>query len=322
MKKTLIIAQLFVCSTLFAQNLVSNPSFEVGETQPCPTIGNLSALNGWVNPTGNTPDWFFDCISGLIPVGLTNRYPHSGHAFIGLATLYSNNIQTSCDYMQEHLPTALKTKHHYYLEMYVVSAFSNSMNFGGCNGIGALLTTYAASAANTGRIIKRPQFFNRTIINDTSNWFKISGTFVADSAYQYLTLGNFLPKDSILTDTLYLPPSAQPGFVCYNFIDDISLIDLDSGKVSGITELGMKNEELKIAPNPTKDKLTVSGYQLSENTKVEVLDLLGRKQLANEQMSRLANEIQIDVSGLVSGIYFIKATDEKGFVRTGKFVKE
>ena len=54
---------------------------------------------------------------------------------------------------------------------------------------------------------------------------------------------------------------------------------------------------------------------------IEVYDVVGRK-LEDLRMSRLGNEIQIQVSDLSSGIYFLKATDEKGFQHTAKFVKE
>ena len=54
---------------------------------------------------------------------------------------------------------------------------------------------------------------------------------------------------------------------------------------------------------------------------IEVYDVVGRK-LEDLKMSRLGNEIQIQVSDLAAGIYFIKATDEKGNVKNAKFVKE
>ena len=81
------------------------------------------------------------------------------------------------------------------------------------------------------------------------------------------------------------------------------------------------NERLMVYPNPCGEKLSVSCNQLSGNTKVEVVDLLGRE-LEDLKMSRLGNEIQIRVSDLASGIYFIKITDDKGFQQVVKFVKE
>ena len=89
----------------------------------------------------------------------------------------------------------------------------------------------------------------------------------------------------------------------------------------GVEELGIRNDELRVSPNPCGDNLKINGF---ENLKIiEVFDLLGRE-LEDLKMSRLGNEIQIQiqVSDLSSGIYFIKTTDDKGFVRTAKFGKE
>ncbi|MEY2829331.1 MAG: hypothetical protein RIQ33_1189, partial [Bacteroidota bacterium] len=56
-------------------------------------------------------------------------------------------------------------------------------------------------------------------------------------------------------------------------------------------------------------------------------DVLGRVILRNEVTNQLINnsstqQIQLDVSSLPNGIYFIKATDMNGNMMNGKFVKE
>ena len=71
-------------------------------------------------------------------------------------------------------------------------------------------------------------------------------------------------------------------------------------------------------PSDYKKNLKISGF---ENLKmIEVFDLLGRQ--IRTVMVSLSNHTDVDVSSLSSGIYFLKVTDNKGFVRTGKFVKE
>ncbi|MFM2049117.1 MAG: hypothetical protein RI955_1665 [Bacteroidota bacterium] len=88
--------------------------------------------------------------------------------------------------------------------------------------------------------------------------------------------------------------------------------------VSGVEEV--ESSRFSIYPNPCGEKLLVTGYSLLVNT-IEITDVLGRvvfQQIKNS----LTHQIQIDVSTLQSGIYFIKATDDKGFSQTAKFVKE
>ncbi len=90
---------------------------------------------------------------------------------------------------------------------------------------------------------------------------------------------------------------------------------------SGIgNDLSLSQNQLLVYPNPATNQLTIVNQQSLTKT-IEVYDVVGRK-FDNLKMSRLENAIQIQVSDFSSGIYFIKATDEKGFVHTAKFVKE
>ncbi len=79
--------------------------------------------------------------------------------------------------------------------------------------------------------------------------------------------------------------------------------------------------DLKVYPNPTTNQLTVSGIQFSGNTKIEIENILGQVMVSLSNHLTTAN-CQLTTANLPSGIYILKATDEKGFVHTAKFVKE
>jgi hypothetical protein len=67
-------------------------------------------------------------------------------------------------------------------------------------------------------------------------------------------------------------------------------------------------------PNPVKDKVTVSIYgSSSQSGTVEVMDPTGKRLL---QYTTENNSAVIDMSGLPSGIYFIRYTDNTGSVST------
>jgi hypothetical protein len=67
-------------------------------------------------------------------------------------------------------------------------------------------------------------------------------------------------------------------------------------------------------PNPVKDKVMVSIYgSSSQSGTVEVMDPTGKRLL---QYTTEDNSAVIDMSGLPSGIYFIRYTDEQGSVST------
>lgn len=74
-----------------------------------------------------------------------------------------------------------------------------------------------------------------------------------------------------------------------------------------------------IYPNPTQDWLHIHLEELSNNTYLEVYDIHG-KLLKNLMLSEL--ETHLDVSEYVSGLYFIKMTDNLGNAQIGKFIKQ
>jgi len=163
-------------SNALAQNLVSNPSFE--DTVACPTT--LTQI---------------DCAPSNIiaPVSVPHniwgdQLAHTGNAYVGFAT-YSAGATNSREYIATQLIQPLAIGQKYFLSFYVSSAFGYIQSgYPGMatNNIGALFSTVSYSPNN-------PQFANNfahivdtNIINDTINWIKISGSFIADSAYQYL----------------------------------------------------------------------------------------------------------------------------------------
>ena len=88
----------------------------------------------------------------------------------------------------------------------------------------------------------------------------------------------------------------------------------------GIKQLTIDNGELKIYPNPTNGKLTISlpnpsegGAYTAEN--IEIYNIMG--QLLQSKIVNLQSKIVIDVSHLTAGVYFIKFDGYK----VEKFVK-
>lgn len=111
---------------------------------------------------------------------------------------------------------------------YDLSFFTN-VAFGGsywsptqaCNNMGMLFTMQP----NIWTGLNGPPFALRNyahlhstaIISDTANWTLVSGSFVADSAYQYLVIGNIF--SNALTDTMDL---ASDDYVdAYYFVDAV-----------------------------------------------------------------------------------------------------
>jgi gliding motility-associated-like protein len=94
------------------------------------------------------------------------------------------------------------------------------------NTIGAYFSTGEPVAVDNKVLNVNPQIENmKTDYPDTSNtWYLVSGSFVADSNYQYLTIGNFYPDKftNVLVDSAnFNPIIADFGF----YMDMVALYD-------------------------------------------------------------------------------------------------
>ncbi len=151
-------------------------------------------------------------------------------------------------------------------------------------------------------------------------WHKSIACDVSINAYDMtkfdkdLLLVGYTTSQTIYCDTITQAVNNEPS---------VFLIRLTEGNAHqnvGIAPVKNK-EDLVIYPNPCESKLSVSGIQLSENTKVEVVDLLGRTMNITINSVSIENW-QLNTANLPSGVYFIKATDANGKTRNAKFVKE
>jgi hypothetical protein len=106
-------------------------------------------------------------------------------------------------------------------------------------------------------------------MSDTANWTLVSGSFVADSAYQYLVIGNFF--SNALTDTMDL---ASDTYVpAYYFVDGVCV--RPSGQpcefITGIPEPGEQGPF--VWPNPAADLVKV---RAGAGTRWQAYDAVGR----------------------------------------------
>jgi hypothetical protein len=75
-----------------------------------------------------------------------------------------------------------------------------------------------------------------------------------------------------------------------------------------------------IHPNPVKSQLFLSSTNTTGNLKVKIFNIEGK--LLSAQRLEIENQTSIDVSQLVSGIYFLNIEDESGNTTIKKFIKQ
>ena len=305
MQKFIFILLLsLVANFSFAQvNLVPNPSFE--DTLNCPDgMGAIEIATGWFN-SGSSPDYFNSCANtGYPPYGVPYNFvghqvAYDGNAYAGLALsfVYSPNYR-------EFIGTQLSQQLTIGIKYFVSASISLADSVDAypftcvCNNFGFRFSTiaYEAAQVNFAPVDNFSHVHSTSIISDTLNWTRISGSFIADSTYQYLTIGNFY--DDTNTDTV------ECGYfqaIAYYYVDGIC-VSTDSLACMNSIGINIPHSGITVIyPNPTSGIISVDN--LTGETDYTLVNNLGQI-IANGKINQLNNTI--DLTSVSSGVYFLK----------------
>ena len=312
-----------VCLLLFAvyshaQNLVPNPSFE--DTVHCPTTTNeLFDAQYWINPTQCTPDYFNACSTAGADIvhvpnnGYGTQTAHTGNAYAGFYTFYKTYPNNSREYIQAPLTNSLVAGSKYLVSFYVCLAGISQYAI---STVGAYFSVNQITGTSGCNLLPyTPQIQNKASnsLNDKVNWMSVSDTLTAQGGEQYITIGNFM-KDS-LSDTLFLGSSGG-GNVAYYYIDDVSVIDINT---MGIKQETNVKTQLSVYPNPNNGKICISGFDAKEtSTSIEITDVTGK--LVYKQQSSIGNGVVELNLQLISGVYFVHIINAQGATQIQKIV--
>jgi Secretion system C-terminal sorting domain len=303
MKHLLSILFIFILSfsSKAQQNLVPNPSFE--DTVYCPWGTNqLDACENWLN-FGNSPDYFNTCTGFGGPpfnYGFGDQNTHTGNAMVGIAIYVKPSAPSGPNYREFvgiQLSSSLIIGQKYYYSFYTNYAGQFQVSIA-CNKMGLNFSTVPFGELNPPPLLNTAHLFTDSILVDSVSWVRLSGSFIADSAYQYLGIGNYF--DDSNTDTINT--SSLP-FQAYYYIDDIcvSTDSLFNEVWTGTLENETINQKIETFPNPAKDKLNISA-----KTKIEWIRIIN---LQGIEISNFKNidelNLQINVSDFKPGLYFV-----------------
>ena len=248
MTSKLIIALFIICACtpVHAQiNFIQNGSFE--KYSHCPTgLNEVASANHW---NGIDTSWGYDSIGVPLPLCLPDymnecsiysaasvpvnsrfyQYPHTGSGMMQVSMYYNYGLPGYYvwDYLQQNMSGTLTAGQSYCVTFYVNMDNASSYavnNFGAYFDDGSIDTT---GACDTPQTQYTPQVLYTTVIDDTLNWIKVQGSFIADGTERYITLGNFFDT----AHTLHIQVGG--GYQGLYLFDDISVIPSNAAADAG-----------------------------------------------------------------------------------------
>ncbi len=276
-------------------NLVLNPSFETHTACPSGSGNDVAKAIGW-DTCRSSPDYFNTCSTiplFQVPINYFGKQvPINGEAYCGLYTYSSSSFYRELIIGQLTAPLVLTQK--YFISLKVNRADSNNVVGYSSNKIGIKFTKVKQKYVPINNIA---HFYSNSIITDTVNWTKISGSFVADSAYNYLMLGNFF--DDANTSTF----NHGNGVIAYYYIDEVC-VSTDSlyaeNYVTSIKEL-FNDEHSVIYPNPANQFLNL---KKEDDEVVRIYNCYGAE-VFKDYIDQ--NNYTINCSSWPNGMYLIRS---------------
>ncbi len=303
----LILMFIFIVGglTTLAQNLVPNPSFE--QYSICPSTSfEIDKVISW-SSAGGSPDYFNSCAGAGGASVPDNFYGYQntiiGDAYVGLYT-YNRGLSwpDHREHIQADLLSPLTIGVQYYVSMDISFTLDNNEIGFAADKLGMLFTNSTSyDAGNPPFTINNAQVFIDTIISDTINWYHFESSFIADSAYQKILIGNFF--DDANTNIQGIDTSL---YIAYYYVDNIcvSLDSVDCLLATPIMDYEIE-DEIKIYPIPSNQGyIFIELGALIETYNFEIINNIGDI-VKLGQVNSNENRGYISLS-LPQGIYFLR----------------
>lgn len=290
------------------QNLVPNGSFE-SFTQ-CPDgPAQINYTGNW-SFAGSSTDYYNSCdFTDVASVPINTRgfqFASHGNAYIGMITFALDEVLDTGNYYYREpagafLTAPLNIGQKYFVSFKVVLTLNDFEACCANNKIGALFSTVQYSNLNPAPINNFAHVYSNQTIIDSTNWTSITGSFIADSAYTYISIGNFF--DTLNINVVDYHQDYPTSTAAYYYIDDVK-VSTDSAYVIG---LNTESSESRIAifPNPTDEYIYINS---EENKTVNLLIYNIYGQIVHQSMTTLPNGLHLGF--LESGVYFISFKSE------------
>lgn len=309
--KTVFIFLLLISTTIYGQNLVPNGGFE--ENVECPDDypgnGDVYLAEPWV---GFSADYIHVC-AGQDPfyqeLGAYTT-PLSGNGYVRIATYLTDSYNTR-EFIEVELTEPLEVGEYYCVEYYCKLNAAYGI---GTDGMGAFFTEEFAEYEDLvifeegigNRILPEAQIISPIIHDDTLKYSQVSGSFIADKVYNYVTIGNFVNDNKLETKNVLNPLPDWGGGASYA-IDDIA-----------VWKCSVDVDEKNLVERPTVYSTTDGLYvkHLKDPVVISIYNLQG----ALVTQKSFDTDRFWDLSDLPAGMYVYKFNNEYGSDEVGKII--
>lgn len=321
MKKIIVIVVLFAFSVniISAQNIIPNGSFETYTA--CPVSINSGSPDEVAKATGwyrikQTPDYFNSCASSTV-VGIPSNFfgfqtPASGNAYMGLWA-YDSGTSNFREFIAAKLTNTLSIGQKYFLKITISNAEGYDSNCG-IDKVGMRFSSVKHLTSAPPPINNFAHLYFNTIMADTLNWKYVFKSFIADSNYQYIEIGNFF--NDLNTNFQILKP--RTANLAYYYIDDVALstdsLEALNFNANSTEVLELTNEtKFTFYPNPTSNFI----YS-NKNLNIYTLSI---KNIFGEQIDCFTqNDTSINFEKVPNGIYYLSIFHQSTLIKTEKII--
>ena len=314
----LILSSFLVFQSLFSQNLIPDPSFEVCEK--CPrtytqyTIKKLTSF--WYVPTRGTSDYYNKCcrnnIAG-VPKNISGiQFPHSGNAYAGIILrgwIIKDYNRDYREYLQTRFIDKMIKDKLYCVKSYIcLSSLSEYTT----NSYGMYISKRRIRNHWTEKHLNHiPQitYTDSMFLDSKKGWTLVCGVYKAKGSEEYITLGNFNSNEKTKIKKIYLrkvKKQLDEGNA-YVYVDDVSVeLINDSSECQCQNLIPDKDKNITHTLDTTKELKVFDTFVLKN-----ILFETGKAILLSKSINELDNlvfflrrkvEIEIEVNGHTDNI--------------------
>ena len=304
----------FDADVVVAQNLVPNGSFE--EYDYCPDYWNqvMENVTDW-NGCANSPDFFHSCRQDTdlgVPFNWRGYQEAShGEGYIGVGT-YQLNAPNYREFICTALTEALVVGVPVELSMKVaLGGFGSYWLYSPkwtTRGIGMLLSTEPFVWSTESPYPNTAHLYMDDIFTDTTEWVQLNATYVPDSSYRYVTVGNFF--DDLISEPTILDSVYGTLNGSYVFVDEMCIAPLGMGCDYSNHVAFQSSSSWRIS-SPFNNRMEIT-FDRALDRELDLLlsDTHGRA-LARRSIPAGTSQLDWTFSSLAAGVYILHSIEKR-----------